>query len=173
MNKSSILFIVIFISVSLFLLKGLYNDPKKIDSPLIGKKFPSFQLEDLYINASHTTKSFLDKKTIVNVWASWCLECEREHSHLINLSKNREYDLIGINYKDEIDDAKGWLNMRGNPYRIIIRDYTGDLSLDLGVYGVPETYILDENHIILYKHIGAINSDIIKNEMMPILVKDQ
>jgi len=150
----------------------LYNDPKKIESPLIGKEFPEFELDDLYLNTTHTNDSFLDKKTIINVWASWCLECEREHAHLINLSKNREYDLVGINYKDEINEAKGWLNMRGNPYRIIIRDYSGDLALNLGVYGVPETYIIDKNHIILYKHIGAINSDIIKDEMIPILSKE-
>ena len=172
MNKSSIFFTLIFIILSLFLLKGLYNDPKKVESPLIGKKFPRFELKDLYQNITHSNDSFLDKKTIINVWASWCLECEREHSYLIDLSKNKEYDLVGINYKDEIKDAKGWLDMRGNPYRIIIRDYTGDLSLNLGVYGVPETYIIDKNHIILYKHIGAINSDIIKDEMIPILSKD-
>ena len=172
MNKSSIFFIVIFLFISFFLLKGLYNDPKKIESPLIGKEFPQFELNDLYLNITHSNDSFLDKKTIINVWASWCLECEREHSHLINLSKNKKYDLIGINYKDEINDAKGWLNMRGNPYRVIIRDSTGDLSLNLGVYGVPETYIIDKNQIILYKHIGAINSDIIKDEMLPILNKD-
>ena len=172
MNKSSIFLAVIFIFLSFFLLKGLYNDPKKIESPLIGKEFPRFKLNDLYLNIAHSNDSFLDKKTIINVWASWCLECEREHRHLIDLSKNKQYDLVGINYKDEIKDAKGWLNMRGNPYRIIIRDYNGDLSLNLGVYGVPETYIIDKNHIILYKHIGAINSDIIKDEMLPILNKD-
>ena len=172
MNKSSIFFTLIFIILSLFLLKGLYNDPKKVESPLIGKKFPRFELKDLYQNITHSNDSFLDKKTIINVWASWCLECEREHSYLIDLSKNKEYDLVGINYKDEIKDAKGWLDMRGNPYRIIIRDYSGNLSLNLGVYGVPETYIIDKNHIILYKHIGAINSDIIKDEMIPILNKD-
>ena len=172
MNKSSIFFILVFIFLVFFLLKGLYNDPKKIESPLIGKEFPRFELDDLYLNTTHSNDSFLDKKTIINVWASWCLECEREHRHLIDLSKNKQYDLVGINYKDEIKDAKGWLNMRGNPYRIIIRDYSGDLSLNLGVYGVPETYIIDENHIILYKHIGAINSDIINDEMIPILNKE-
>tara|TARA_B100001057_G_scaffold306834_1_gene306937 strand:- start:3286 stop:3804 length:519 start_codon:yes stop_codon:yes gene_type:complete len=172
MNKSSIFFLLVFIFLAFFLLKGLYNDPKKIESPLIGKEFPGFELDDLYLNTTHSNDSFLDKKTIINVWASWCLECEREHQHLIDLSKNKEYDLVGINYKDEIKDAKGWLNMRGNPYRIIIRDYSGDLSLNLGVYGVPETYIIDKNHIILYKHIGAINSDIIKDEMIPILNKE-
>ena len=82
---------------------------------------------------------------------------------------NKNFDLVGINYKDNADDAKGWLNMRGNPYRIIIADFSGDLSLDLGVYGVPETYIIDENQIILYKHIGPINNKIIQQEMMPLL----
>ena len=149
--------------------QGLYNDPKKVESPLIGKEFPKFKLNDLFLNTAHDNDSFQDKKTIINVWASWCLECEREHSHLIALSNNKNFDLVGINYKDNADDAKGWLNMRGNPYRIIIADFSGDLSLDLGVYGVPETYIIDKNQVILYKHIGPINNKIIQQEMMPLL----
>ena len=169
MNKSFILYSIIFIFVSVFLFKGLYYDPKKIQSPLIGKKFPQFELPDLFSNTSLSNSSFLDKKTIVNVWASWCLECEREHSYLIQLSKNKDIDMIGINYKDESSEAMGWLSMRGNPYRIIIKDSIGDLSLDLGVYGVPETYILDKNQVIQYKHIGPINNQIIQEEMLPIL----
>ena len=150
MNKITIFFALIFISVSIFLYKGLHYDPKKIESPLIGKTFPEFKLTDLYTKDTLTNSNFLEKKTIVNVWASWCLECEREHSYLIQLSKNKDIDMIGINYKDESSEAMGWLSMRGNPYRIIIKDSIGDLSLDLGVYGVPETYILDKNQVIQY-----------------------
>tara|TARA_B100000035_G_scaffold313992_1_gene329044 strand:+ start:965 stop:1480 length:516 start_codon:yes stop_codon:yes gene_type:complete len=171
MNKSFILYALIFIFVSVFLFKGLYYDPKKIQSPLIGKNFPLFELPDLYSNTLLSNSSFLDKKTIVNVWASWCLECEREHSYLIQLSKNKDIDLVGINYKDESNDAVGWLSMRGNPYRIIIKDSMGDLALDLGVYGVPETYILDENQIIQFKHIGPIDTQIIQEKMLPLLRK--
>ena len=171
MNKSFILYAVIFIIVSVFLFKGLYYDPKKIQSPLIGKSFPQFELPDLYSNTLLSNSSFLDKKTIVNVWASWCLECEREHSYLIKLSENEDIDLVGINYKDESNDAVGWLSMRGNPYRIIIKDSLGDLALDLGVYGVPETYILDENQIIQFKHIGPIDPRIIQEKMIPLLSK--
>ena len=169
MSKSTVFAIAAFIFMSFFLYQGLYNDPKKVESPLIGKEFPKFKLNDLFVNTTHDNNSFQDKKTIINVWASWCLECEREHSHLIALSNNKNFDLVGINYKDNADDAKGWLNMRGNPYRIIIADFTGDLSLDLGVYGVPETYIIDKNQVILYKHIGPINNKIIQQEMMPLL----
>ena len=154
-----------------FFFEGLYYDPKKIQSPLIGKTFPDFKLPDLYTNNILTNDSFLNKKTVVNVWASWCLECEREHSHLIKLSKQKNIDLVGINYKDESMDAKGWLSMRGNPYRIIIQDALGDLALDLGVYGVPETYIIDENQVILFKHIGPINNQVIENKMIPVLGK--
>ena len=168
MNKSFFLYTAVFIIISLFLFEGLYYDPKKIQSPLIGKTFPNFKLPDLYTNNTLTNNSFLNKKTIVNVWASWCLECEREHSHLIELSKKKNIDLVGINYKDESADAKGWLSMRGNPYRVIIQDARGDLALDLGVYGVPETYIIDENQVILFKHIGPINNQIIENEMTPV-----
>ena len=173
MNKNTFIFTVIFGLLCLFLFMGLYNDPKKIESPLIGKQFPKFKLNDLYLDITLDNTSFINKKTIINVWASWCLECEREHSYLIGLSENKEFDLVGINYKDQGDDARGWLGMRGNPYRIIISDQSGDLALDLGVYGVPETYIIDENQTILFKHIGPINNTIIENDMMPILVENK
>ena len=88
---------------------------------------------------------------------------------MIELSKNEDIDLIGINYKDEPDEAKNWLSMRGNPYRIIVKDSLGDLALDLGVYGVPETYVIDENQIIRYKHIGPINGYVVENEIMPLI----
>ena len=169
MTRSLLIYSSIFILVSFFLFKGLYYDPKKIQSPLIGKTFPNFELYDLDNNILINNNNFLSKKTIINVWASWCLECEREHSYLINLSKNKEIDLIGINYKDNPADALAWLSIRGNPYRMIIKDQQGNLSLDLGVYGVPETYILDKNQVILYKHIGPINNQIIQKEMMPLL----
>ena len=169
MNKSTVFAIIIFGFTFFFLYQGLYNDPKKVESPLIGKEFPKFKLNDLFLDKTHDNNSFQSKKTIINVWASWCLECEREHSYLISLSNNKDFDLVGINYKDNASDAKGWLNMRGNPYRIIIADYSGDLSLDLGVYGVPETYIIDRDQVILYKHIGPINNQIIQQEIMPLL----
>ena len=115
MNKNTVILTVIVGLMCLFLFKGLYNDPKKIQSPLIGKQFPQFKLNDLYLEIPLDNTSFINKKTIVNVWASWCLECEREHSHLIKLSRNEDFDLVGINYKDLKDDAIGWLGMRGNP----------------------------------------------------------
>ena len=90
---------------------------------------------------------------------------------MIELSKNNDFDLIGINYKDEPSDAMNWLSMRGNPYKIIISDLNGDLSMNLGVYGVPETYIVNENQTIIYKHIGPLTKTIIKNEMEPLLRK--
>ena len=92
---------------------------------------------------------------------------------MIRLSRYEGFDLVGINYKDQKDDAIWWLGMRGNPYRIIIADQSGDLALDLGVYGVPETYIIDENQTILFKHIGPINNTIIENDMMPLLVNNK
>ena len=102
MNKSFFLYTAVFIIISLFLFEGLYYDPKKIQSPLIGKTFPNFKLPDLYTNNILTNNSFLNKKTIVNVWASWCLECEREHSHLIELSKKKEYRFSGYKLQGRI-----------------------------------------------------------------------
>ena len=169
MNKSILLYTLVFVFVTIFLFKGLFYDPKKIQSPLIGKNFPNFTLYDLYSDDLIDNSDFLKTKTIVNVWASWCLECDREHSYLIELSKNEDIDLIGINYKDEPDEAQNGLSMRGNPYRIIVKDSLGDLALDLGVYGVPETYVIDENQIIRYKHIGPINGYVIENEIMPLI----
>ena len=97
MNKNTAFAIIAFSFMSFFLYQGLYNDPKKVESPLIGKEFPKFKLNDLFINTAHDNNSFQNKKTIINVWASWCLECEREHSHLIALSKDKNFDLVGIN----------------------------------------------------------------------------
>ena len=97
MSKSSIFAIVAFSFMSFFLYQGLYNDPKKVESPLIGKEFPKFKLNDLFLNTSHDNDSFQDRRTIINVWASWCLECEREHSHLIALSNNKNFAL-GLNF---------------------------------------------------------------------------
>lgn len=156
--------------VGLFLYQGLYHDPKIIKSPMIGKPFPDFSHKDLFSEAIYTNQNFSKKTTIVNIWASWCLECDREHSILIKMSQNKNFDLIGINYKDNSEDAKNWLGMRGNPYRIIIADINGDLAMNLGVYGVPETYIVNANKEIIYKHIGPLNQYVVENEIMPLLL---
>ena len=107
--------------------------------------------------------------------SSYPLVFYKYHNHRIILffylflQLYEDIDLIGINYKDEPNEAKNWLSMRGNPYRIIIKDSLGDLALDLGVYGVPETYVIDENQIIRYKHIGPINGYVVENEIMPLI----
>ncbi len=173
MNKSTIFSLIIVITIGSFLYQGMYYDPKIIKSPMIGKTFPIFSLKDLFSDNIYTNQTSFDRITIVNIWASWCLECDREHSYLIELSKNNDFDLIGINYKDEPSDAMNWLSMRGNPYKIIISDLNGDLSMNLGVYGVPETYIVNENQTIIYKHIGPLTKTIIKNEMEPLLRKKE
>ncbi len=170
MNKISIFFVLIFISVSIFLYKGLHYDPKKIESPLIGKTFPEFKLTDLYTKDILTNSNFLEKKTIVNVWASWCLECEREHSYLIQLSKNKDIDMIGINYKDDKKNAIKFIEELGNPFKKIGTDNNGRSSMVWGVYGVPETFII-HNGTVIYKHIGPIHMNELEEIVLPILGK--
>ena len=163
-----ILFVIIAVYFAAPILDG--KDPRILPSAMIEKPIPNLDLPPLV-----RTKPGIDNQSLtgnvrlVNFFSSWCGPCRTEHEFLMKIKETKLVPIYGINYKDNTDDAKGWLNMRGNPYRIIVADLSGDLSLDLGVYGVPETYIIDENQVILYKHIGPINNRIIQQEMMPLL----
>ncbi|MBT3548898.1 MAG: DsbE family thiol:disulfide interchange protein [Gammaproteobacteria bacterium] len=162
---------VIFIIFIMILFFGLFVDTRVIRSPLIGKKLPNYELIEL--NTGYKTDiSMLPGETLLlNVWASWCLECIREHRVLMDISKDQKISIIGVNYKDEKNDAIGWLEIYGNPYIYNIYDYAGQLGLDLGVYGVPETFLVDKNRVIRAKYIGAITIEIYKEEILPMIEK--
>lgn len=153
------------------LLLGLFIDTKNISSPLIGKNIPQFILSELSSGNSFNNDMLPTERYLINVWASWCLECIREHQQLRKIHKEGKIKIIGINYKDNRSDALGWLEIYGNPYIYNLYDNKGELGINLGVYGVPETFFIDNNGIIIDKYIGAITQDIYNNRLIPLLQK--
>ena len=145
-------FFLIFLILCFFLAKGLFLDPREVPSPLIGKKIPSFSLPSLITEDKTITQDdLIGKKILLNVFASWCGPCLEEHPYLISLKRSQKIEIFGLNYKDYKNDAKIWLKSHGNPYKKIIYDPNALLGFDLGVYGVPETFLINENGIIIYK----------------------
>ena len=160
-NKLSIIIFISFISILFF---GLFTDTRIIQSPLIGQDIPTFNLTTLH-SQSPIDSTMIPKETVlVNVWASWCLECIREHQLMMKINKDKKIKIIGINYKDERDDAIGWLEIYGNPYAFSIHDYNGQLGIDLGVYGVPETFLIDKQGIILHRRVGILDQKVWEKE---------
>ncbi len=160
------IFITIFLLFFAILAAGLYTNTKEIQSPLIGQQIPIFNLPNLNSGSTLTNKSLPNEPYLINVWASWCLECIKEHNYLKNI-QNINIKIIGINYKDTRNDALGWLGIYGNPYQFSIFDENGSLGLEMGVYGVPETFIIDTNGVIIDKFVGALNENDIRTKIIP------
>ena len=149
--------ISLFVVLVGFLYVGLDLDPKKLPSPLIGKKFPEMVINDFATGQEFKSTEYLKGKvSMVNVWASWCITCRAEQAMINKISQENNINMVGINYKDEKKDALQYLDILGNAYDSIIYDRDGKLGLELGVYATPETFIVDKNGIIQYKHIGEI-----------------
>lgn len=149
---------------------GLTLDPKKVPSPLIGKAAPAFSLPVLHqpeLQLSH--KDMLGQVWVLNVWASWCVSCRAEHEIITRLVDMNLTPVIGLNYKDQPDDAKAWLKQFGNPYIASISDLDGRVGIDWGVYGVPETFIIGKDGLIKYKHIGPVTQESLEAEVVPML----
>jgi len=151
--------LMIFAVLAVFLVIGLNNveTVRDVPSPLINKPAPQFDLPLLLQEGRLTDQDLLGHVTLVNVWASWCFACRQEHEAVKHLARNG-VRIIGLNYKDETEDAKNWLARLGNPYTSIAVDYDGRSAIDWGVYGAPETFLVDEQGFVLYKAIGPINS---------------
>ncbi len=144
------------------------DDPTKLESVLVGKAVPEFRLEDLAEPGKLYDQSiFRGEPLLLNVWATWCPTCYAEHQYLNELASNG-VKIIGLNYKDQRDKAVDWLNQLGNPYLISLFDGDGMLGLDLGVYGAPETFIIDANGQIRYRHVGDVNSKNWKDTLEPL-----
>jgi len=175
MNMKSLRFIIplgVFALLVFFLWRGLRLDPHEVPSPLIGKPAPSFALTRLDdANATLRRDDMLGKVWLLNVWASWCGACREEHPLLVEFSKTKAVPIIGLNYKDQRSDGLGWLNRFGNPYDASIFDQNGRVGIDFGVYGVPETFVIDKQGIIRMKHIGPLTPDVIDKRLMPMLRK--
>ena len=166
-----ILPIIIFVGLFVFLAKSLYQPQTNIPSPLIGKPMPTFSLSELNSDTSLTDNDILGAISLINVWATWCVGCEQEHSFLVELAANQTIDIpiIGINWKDRDDLALRWLSQRGDPYIVVLSVPIGKTAIDFGVYGAPETFLIDEQGVIHYKHIGPLDSEIFANNIMPII----
>lgn len=144
------------------------DDPTKLESVLIGKQVPEFRLEDLAQPGKlHDQAIFKGEPLLLNVWATWCPTCYAEHQYLNELSSNG-VKIIGLNYKDQRDKAVQWLTELGNPYLISLFDGDGMLGLDLGVYGAPETFLIDANGVVRYRHVGDVNPTNWKETLQPI-----
>jgi len=149
--------LVVFLGIGIFLYRGLQLDPTELPSALLNKPIPEFSLSSLY-NPEHmlTAADLKGQPALVNVWATWCPSCKEEHAQL-NRIKAEGYKVIGVNYKDDRQKAQLWLQQYLDPYAENVFDEQGSLGLDLGVYGAPETYVIDAEGIIRFKHVGVVD----------------
>ncbi|MEQ1558642.1 MAG: DsbE family thiol:disulfide interchange protein [Methyloglobulus sp.] len=166
--------LLLFIVLAVFLALGLNLKPSEIPSPLVNKSAPAFSAPKL--NAANEKLSPADLKGKVwlfNVWASWCVSCRAEHPIINQLAQQQAAVIVGLNYKDDPEAAKQWLATLGNPYNDSVMDQDGRIGLDWGVYGVPETFVMDKQGIVRYKHTGPVTGDDVKNIFLPLIAKLQ
>ena len=157
-----------FIALVLLLAVGLRLNPREVPSPLIGKPAPAFDLPLLHApDKRFTQKDMLGEVWVLNVWASWCPPCLVEHPVVTQLSKS--VPVIGLNYKDTREDALPWLKRNGDPFKYSLFDANGRIAMDYGVYGVPETYVIDRKGVIRYKHIGPLTPEAAQKKVVPLV----
>lgn len=162
--------LALFIGLVAFLAIGLNRDPHEVPSPLINKPAPSFQLAQLHEpDKKFSAEEMRGKVWLLNVWASWCVSCREEHPLLVQLSRSGSVPIYGLNWKDSRDDAMTWLKGLGNPYVLSVSDLEGRVAIDYGVYGAPETYLIDKNGVIRFKHIGPIDRDTLDKKILPLV----
>lgn len=162
----------IFIGLVIFLGIGLNLNPKEVPSPLIGKRAPQFSLPSLSDPSKVISpKQMLGQVWLLNVWASWCVACRYEHPILIEMAKKSLVPIIGLDYKDVRADGSNWLAQFGNPYQDSAFDEDGRVGIDYGVYGVPETFLIDKQGIIRLKHIGPITPEVITQKLQPMILE--
>ena len=162
--------LAVFIALAAFLAVGLTRDPREVPSPFIGKAAPAFRLEQVGdANAAFTPADMKGKVWLLNVWASWCASCRVEHPVLVEMSKKNLVPIVGLNYKDKRDDALQWLARYGNPYAVSAYDIEGKVGIDYGVYGAPETFVIDKQGVIRYKQIGPITPEALEKKILPLI----
>ena len=159
MNK--LIPLIVFIILVIFLYLSLNSSPNRLPSPLIGKIFPVLEGADFYTNEKVNLNDLMaNQLTLVNVWASWCITCRKEHQMIMDIAQNNNLKIIGINYKDTKDDGEEYLKVMGNPFDEVIFDPEGKIGMDLGVYATPETFLISKEGLIIYKHIGEITKEV-------------
>jgi cytochrome c biogenesis protein CcmG/thiol:disulfide interchange protein DsbE len=164
-NKLIIIILFVFLSFCFIIFyKGLNNSNTYTPEINDEKTIPIFKVKDFNSNLDIKSDKVFEKNSyyILNIWASWCLPCRKEHPLLMQLSKNKSVKLIGLNYRDNLKNAKKFINTLGNPYSQILIDSDGTLSIEFGAYGVPETFLIDKNKKIIEKFVGPINQEILK-----------
>ena len=159
-----------FLLLAVLLGIGLRLNPREVPSPLVGKPAPAFTLPQLHQPAeSFSPPAMQGKVWLFNVWASWCTSCREEHPVLISLARSGAVPIIGLNYKDKREDGIAWLKRFGDPYALSAFDEKGSVGIDYGVYGVPETYLIDKKGVIRFKQIGIVTPDIVRTRILPLV----
>lgn len=166
--------LILFMILAVFLAVGLKLKPSEIPSPFINKPAPAFFAPRLDAPEEKLANVDLKGKVwLFNVWASWCASCRAEHPVLNQLAQQRAAVIVGLNYKDDPNDAKNWLVQLGNPYTVSITDREGRIGIDWGVYGVPETFVVDKKGIIRHKHTGPVTEEDIQKTLLPLIAELQ
>ena len=160
----------VFLVLVVFLAIGLGRDPREVPSPLINKAAPTFRLPQLQEpGKTFSAEDMRGKVWVLNVWASWCVSCRDEHPLLIEYAKTGAVPIYGLNWKDKREDALDWLGELGDPYVVSAVDLDGRVAIDYGVYGAPETYLIDQAGVIRHKHIGPVTPDAWKKDFLPLV----
>jgi cytochrome c biogenesis protein CcmG, thiol:disulfide interchange protein DsbE len=164
--------LALFLLLVGFFAVGLFRDPREVPSPFIGKPTPAFKLEQLHQpQLAFTPEDMKGKVWLLNVWASWCVSCRVEHPLLVDMSRKKIVPIVGLNYKDKRDDGVKWLAKFGDPYVLSVHDLDGKVGIDFGVYGVPETFVIDKQGVIRYKQIGPITPEALEKTLLPLIRK--
>lgn len=161
---------IFFVTLLGFLAIGLTLKPGEVPSPLVGKAAPGFALAQLENQEQIFSPEHMRGKVwLLNVWASWCAACLQEHPVLLDIAKNDAVTIVGLNYKDSRNDALDWLRRYGNPYSLSVADVQGRVGIEYGVYGVPETFVIDKAGNIRHKHIGPLTADAVRTTLLPLI----
>jgi cytochrome c biogenesis protein CcmG, thiol:disulfide interchange protein DsbE len=162
--------LAVFAGLVYFLAAGLKLDPREVPSPLIGKPAPDFALPRLD-NPQQTLRraDLLGQVWLLNVWASWCVACRQEHPLLVEFARRKVVSMYGLNYKDQPAAAQSWLGDGGNPYDASLSDEWGKVGIDFGVYGVPETFLIDRAGVIKFKHTGPLTAEVLEQTVLPLV----
>jgi cytochrome c biogenesis protein CcmG/thiol:disulfide interchange protein DsbE len=155
-----------FLILVLLLVRGLALDPTELPSARLGKNIPPFNLPVLDTTDMRGAEDWLGKPALINVWATWCFSCRVEHPYLLELAE-QGVTIYGLNYKDEPVKASQWLVDLGNPYSETVVDQNGEFGLDLGVYGAPETYVIDAKGVIRHRHVGVVDEQVWREQLQP------
>jgi cytochrome c biogenesis protein CcmG, thiol:disulfide interchange protein DsbE len=162
--------LVLFLALVVFLVIGLGRDPREVPSPLINKPAPAFRLVQLKDPSRiFSEQDMRGRVWLLNVWASWCIACREEHPMLLELGRSGAVPIYGLNYKDKREDALSWLNELGDPYVLSVSDLDGRVGIDYGVYGAPETFLIDRSGTIRLKHIGPLTPEVWQEKLQPFL----